>query len=82
MPAIPTLGKLRQEDCCKFENNLDHTVNPKLTWAIETLSQKSKRKNLSQPDLSVRVSHKTELSNLLMVLCSAADCAHKILWGW
>ena len=82
MPEIPTLGKLRQEDCCKFENSLGHTVNSKLTWVIETLSQKSKRKNLIQPDLSVRVSHKTELSDLLMAPSSAAGCTHKILWGW
>lgn len=44
MPAIPTLGKLWQEDCCKFENSLGHTVNPNNLDYRDLVSKKQKEK--------------------------------------
>lgn len=30
MPVIPTLGRLRQENCCKFDESLDYIVGYRL----------------------------------------------------
>jgi len=42
-PAIPMSGKLRQEDCYKFEDTLGYMLIPGLTWTSEIPpSQRSK----------------------------------------
>jgi hypothetical protein len=43
MPLIPTLKRLRQEDC-KFEASLGYTVSPRTAWAIYSKTLKKKRK--------------------------------------
>jgi hypothetical protein len=37
MPVIQALGRLRQEDCCKFEVIFGYIVNWNPAWTIEQL---------------------------------------------
>lgn len=67
MPAIPALGRLKQEDYCKVEASLGYTVS---SWILETVCLKITQKGLeySYSSLHNRWSHLGNVSE-------AATCA-------
>lgn len=44
-PVIPAVRRVRQENCCEFEANLNYTVWASLAYRIRTCLKKKKPKD-------------------------------------